>query len=224
MLKYLQLLRKLGLLGVYTARESEINRRLIGDLASGVGMNDYSLQSMDLTLDLSLMKERGATFTNPIPGGRTRPDGKEINWKTAVPESIDLPFLIEDLTPREIRVPVVEEDYHSNGITSIKGIIVLVTNLVESMAHYHAMLNLEPVSQPQFPQPGIQSSEFNFDNRYLTIIGVRNGNSELRNFLKPRKARPVGIIFQSSADDDLLSLTYLPGRGATLSRSQIFFS
>jgi hypothetical protein len=224
MLKYLQLLRKLGLLGVYTANESAINQRLIGDLASGVGMNDYSLLSPELAHELPLMKERGAIFTSPIPGGRIRPDGKEIQWRTAVPNYIDLPFLIEDLTPRKVRVPEVEEDYHSNGITSIKGLIVLVTNLVESMAHYRAMLNMEPVTQPRFPQPGIQSSEFTFDNRYLTIIGVRPENSELLGLLKPRKARPTGIIFQSSADDDFLSLTYLPDRGATLSKSQIFFS
>jgi hypothetical protein len=226
MFKTLQLLRKLRLLGIYTANETAINQRLIGDLASGVGINDYSLLSMDLVHDLSLMQDRGATFTNPIPGGRIRPDGNEINWRTAVPDTVDLPFLIDDLTPREIRVPNVENDHHANGILGIKGIIVLVTNLVESMAHYRAMLALEPVTQPQFPQPGTQSSEFNLDNRFLTIIGALPGNSALRSLLKPRKARPIGIFFQSSTDDheDLLSLTYLPERGATLSRSQILFS
>ena len=38
MLKTLQLLRKLRLLSVYTANETKINQRLIGDLASGVGI------------------------------------------------------------------------------------------------------------------------------------------------------------------------------------------
>jgi hypothetical protein len=226
MLKSLQLLRKLRLLGIYTSSETAINQRLIGDLASGVGMNDFSLLSMDLIHDLSLIKERGATFTNPIPGGRIRPDGKEINWRTSVPNSVDLPFLIDDLTPRGIRVPPVEDDYHSNGILGINGIIVLVSNLVESMAHYRALLANEPVTQPQFPQPGTQSSEFNLDNRFLTIIGSLPGNSALRSLLKHRKARPVGIFFQTAEDDegDLLSLTYLPKRGATLSRSQILFA
>ena len=31
-----------------------------------------------LMQDLTNIKERGAIFTNPIPGGRMRPDGKEI--------------------------------------------------------------------------------------------------------------------------------------------------
>jgi len=213
-------------LGLYTSNETAISRRLIGDLASGVGMNDFSLLSMDLMQDLTRIEERGANFTDPIPGGRIRPDGKEITWRTAVPDTVDLPFLIDDLTPREIRVPPVDHDYHSNGILGINGIAVLVNNLVESMAHYRAMLADEPVSQPQFPQPGTQSSEFNLDNRFLTIIGVLPGNSALRSLLKNRKARPVGIYFRTAAngEGDLLSLTYLPDRGATLSRSQVLFA
>lgn len=226
MLKTMQLLRKLRLLGIYTTNETAINQRLIGDLASGVGMNDYSLLSQDLAQDLALIKERGGIFTNPIPGGRIRPDGNEIKWRTAVPDTVDLPFLIDDLTPREIRVPNVDDDYHANGILGIKGVIVLVANLVESMAHYRTMLALEPDTQPQFPQPGTQSSEYKLGHRFLTIIGALPGNSALRDILKPRKARPVGIFFKSSSDDqkDLLALTYLPKRGATLSRSQILFS
>jgi hypothetical protein len=226
MLKSLQLLRKLRLLGIYIANETAINRRLIEDLASGVGMNDFCLLSMDLVQELTSIKKRGAVFTNPIPGGRLRPDGKEITWRTAVPDSVDLPFLIDDLTPREIRVPAVDNDYHSNGILGINGITVLVTNLVESMAHFRALLADEPVTQPQFPQPGTQSSEFNLDRRFLTIIGALPSNSALRSLVKHRKSRPVGIFFRTTADDegDLLSLTYLPERGATLSRSQILFA
>jgi hypothetical protein len=226
MLKSLQLMRKLRLLRLYASNETAISRRLIGDLASGVGMNDFVLLSLDLLQDLTNIKERGLEFTNPIPGGRTRPDGKEITWRTAVPDTVDLPFLIDDLTSREIRIPPVETDYHSNGILGINGITVLVTNLVESMAHYRALLANEPATQPQFPQPGTQSSEFNLENRFLTIIGALPGNSALRSLLKNRKARPVGIYFRTAVngEGDLLSLTYLPNRGATLSRSQVLIT
>ena len=80
MLNFLQLLKRLRLLRLYIANETAINQRLIEDLAMGVGMNDYSLFSMDLVNDLSLIKQRGATFTNPIPGGRIRPDGAPAAW------------------------------------------------------------------------------------------------------------------------------------------------
>lgn len=225
-LRTLGLLKRLRLLGIYTSNETAIGRRLIEDLASGVGMNDYALLSLDLQHQVNSIKVRGALFTEPNPGGRLRPDGKEITWRTAVPSSLDLPFLIDDLTPREIRVPAVEDNYHSNGILGINGLTILVSNLVESMAHYRALLGDDPVTQPHYPQPGTQSSEFTLDTRFLSILTPLPGNSALRSLLKHRVARPLGIFFRTveNGQGDLLSLTYLPERGATLSRSRILLS
>ena len=214
------------MLGIYTSNETEIGRRLIEDLASGVGMNDYSLLSLDLEHQVNSIKERGAYFTDPIPGGRIRPDGEEIAWRTAVPQSIDLPFLMEDLSPKEIRVPNVDEDFHDNGILGIEGLTIMVSNLVESMAHYRALLGDDPVTEPRYPQPGTQASEFILDNRFLSIVTPLPGNSLLRNLLKKRSSRPIGIFFRTleNGKSDRLSLTYLPKKGVTLSRSLILLS
>ena len=225
-LQTLMLLKRVRLLGIYTSNESEIGRRLIEDLACGVGMNDYSLLSFDLEHQVNLIKEQGAYFTDPIPGGRIRPDGKEITWRTAVPQTIDLPFLMEDLSPREIRVPPVREDHHENGILGIDGLTVMVPNLVESMAHYRALLGDDPVTEPSYPQPGTQASEFKLDNRFLSIVSPLPGNSLLRNLQKKRSSRPIGIFFRTidNGKSDRLSLTYLPDKGATLSRSLVLIS
>jgi hypothetical protein len=225
-LRKLSLLKRLRLLGIYTSNETAIGRRLIYDLASGVGMNDYALLSSDLQHQVNSVKERGISFTDPIPGGRLRPDGKEISWRTSVPNSIDLPFLIDDLTPRETRAPVVEENYHSNGILGINGLTILVSNLVESMAHYRSLLGDDPITQPHYPQPGTQSSEFTLDTRFLSIVTPLPGNSALRSLLKRRAARPLGIFFRTieNGQGELLSLTYLPEKGATLARSRVLLS
>lgn len=225
-LRTLSLLKRLRLLGIYASNETAIGRRLIDDLASGVGMNDYALLSSDLQRQVNSIKERGTSFSDPIPGGRLRPDGKEISWRTSVPNSIDLPFLIDDLTPREIRAPAVEENYHSNGILGINGLTILVSNLVGSMAHYRALLGDDPMTQPHYPQPGTQSSEFTLDTHFLSIVTPLPGNSALRSLLKRRAARPLGIFFRTieNGQGELLSLTYLPEKGATLSRSRVLLS
>jgi hypothetical protein len=225
-LRTLNFLKRLHLLGIYTSNRTAIEHRLIEDLASGVGMNDYALLSLDLQHHVNSVKERGVSFTNPVPGGRLRPDGTEISWRTAVPRSIDLPFLIDDLTPREIRVPTVGKNYHSNRILGIYGLTILVSNLVESMAHYRALIGHEPVTQTQYPQPGTQSSEFTLDSRFLLIVSPTPGNSILRSLLKRRVARPLGIFFRTAENGqgDLFSLTYLPGKGAMLSRSRVLLS
>lgn len=224
-LKFLFLLKRLRLLSLYIGDDSAINRRLTNDLASGIGMADYCMLSGDLEKEISQLLTRGAQFTDPIPGGRLRPDGQEIAWRTAVPRSLDLPFLIDDQTRRNLRLPSVADDYHENGILGISGLAILVSNLVESMAHYRAMLGDDPISQAQYPQPGTQSSEFAVDTRFVSIISPLPGNPALRRLLKYRSSRPVGIIFQAldNGTRDPLCLTYLPERGATLSRSKILF-
>jgi len=224
-LKFLFLVKRLRMLSLYIGDDTAINQRLIGDLASGIGMADFCMLSGDLEKEISLLQTRGAQTTDPIPGGRLRPDGQEIAWRTSVPRSLDLPFLIDDQTARDLRVPSVANDFHENGILGISGLAILVSNLVESMARYRALLGDDPVSQAQYPQPGTQSSEFDINHRFLSILSPLPGSSALHKTLKYRPSRPVGIFFQSpeNGDRDPLCLTYLPERGATLSRSKVLF-
>jgi hypothetical protein len=219
-------LKSLRLLSLYTANQTAISRRLIENIADGVGMNDFALLSLDLDHEVSMIQERGLAFTNPIPGGRIRPDGQEIAWRTSVPQTIDLPFLIDDLTPRNLRLPPASESIHPNDILGIRGITILVSNLVDSMARYRSLIGEEPTTQPNFPQPGTQSSQFTLETRFLSLAGPLPGNSTLRKLLNRRSGRPLGIFFRTAENgtDDLLSLTYLPEKGATLSRSRILLA
>ena len=224
-LKFLIMLKRLRLLSLYIGNDSAINRRLTTDLACGIGMADFCMCAGDIGKEISLLQARGEHFSVPSPGGRQRPDGQEISWLTSVPRTLDLPFLIEDKTPRELRLPPVDDDYHKNGILGISGLAVIVSNLVDSMAHYRALLGDDPVSQAQYPQPGTQSSEFQNNKRTITLLSPLPGNSALREPLKFRPARPVGVFFRALENGarDPLCLTYLPDRGATLSRSKILF-
>ena len=225
-LQTISFLKRIRLLGVYTANQTAIGRRLIEDIAGGVGMNDFALLSLDLDHEITAIHDRGMTITDPIPGGRIRPDGQEIAWRTAVPQTIDLPFLIDDLTPRELRVPLASEHTHANGILGISGLTILVSKLVESMAQYRALIGEEPKTQPHFPQPGTQSIEFSLEERFISLAGPLPGYSTLRKFLRPRGARPAGIFFNTTKSDldDFLSLTYFPDKGATLSRSRVLLT
>ena len=225
-LRTIGFLKRMRLLGLYTAKQTAIGRRLIEDIAGGVGMNDFALLSLDLDHEIASLHGRGATITNPIHGGRIRPDGQEIVWRTAVPQTLDLPFLIDDLTSRKLRVPAATENMHANGIVGISGLIILVSNLVESIAHYRALLGKEPKTQAHFPQPGTQSSEFNLEERFFSLADPLPGSSTLRKFLRPRSTRPAGIFFNTTNNDPdgSLSLTYNPDKGATLSRSRILLS
>jgi hypothetical protein len=67
-------------------------------------------------------------------GGRRRPDGTEIRWRTSWPPADvpGLPFLIEDLTPRELRVPAGEARDHPNRAQRIASLTLAVNRPEET--------------------------------------------------------------------------------------------
>jgi hypothetical protein len=75
--------------------------------------------SDDLESDVRRLGSLGFGVDGPVDGGRLLPDGVEIRWRSARmrQEGRLLPFLIEDLTPREMRVPGGPAAEHPNGAT-----------------------------------------------------------------------------------------------------------
>jgi catechol 2,3-dioxygenase-like lactoylglutathione lyase family enzyme len=90
-------------------------------LPSGGGLIDYCAASDDLVAEVRGLEGSGIGVEGPDEGGRRRPDGTEIRWRIArvSQEGRLLPFLIEDLTPRSLRVPGGPAARHPNGATGI---------------------------------------------------------------------------------------------------------
>ncbi|KAF5500336.1 hypothetical protein CGCS363_v006392 [Colletotrichum siamense] len=72
-----------------------------------------------------------ASYDDPVPGGRIRPDGEELKWAVALPgpegkvERGELPFWCFDRTPRKLRVPDhveknVTHPSHALGVHSVE--------------------------------------------------------------------------------------------------------
>lgn len=87
----------------------------------GGGWADFALVSDDVAADARALAD---LLARPVePGGRTRPDGVAIAWRVArlVPP---LPFLIEDVTARALRVPGGAAARHPNGTSGVAGVVV----------------------------------------------------------------------------------------------------
>jgi len=104
--------------------------------ADGGGIADFALLSDDIARDAAALTE--LLQIPPREGGRITPDGVELKWRTAVLKP-PLPFIIEDLTPREFRVPGGAAADHANGATGIASVIVGATDLADAEWRYAAL-------------------------------------------------------------------------------------
>ena len=88
------------------------------------GLIDYCAASDDLDSDVRRLESLGFGVDDPDEGGRRLPDGATIRWRSARirQENRIFPFLIEDLTPRGLRVPDGPATKHPNGATGVSGL------------------------------------------------------------------------------------------------------
>jgi hypothetical protein len=91
----------------------------------GGGWADFALLSNDLRRDAAALAD--LLVRPPEDGGRVRPDGLAIAWRVARLQP-PLPFLIEDLTARELRVPGGDSAEHANGTLGIARIVLGATD------------------------------------------------------------------------------------------------
>lgn len=64
----------------------------------------YALATTLLDAELVRMQRAGLFFHAPEAGSRERPDTQVVRWRNAHAHEAGLPFLIEDLTPKTLRI------------------------------------------------------------------------------------------------------------------------
>lgn len=109
------------------------------------GLVDFCVASSDLAADEAAIRERGIELLPLIDGGRNRLDGVELKWKTIRAASLSslLPFAIEDVTDRELRVPGGAASRHAAGFTGVAGVVVAVDRLETIVPGYQAYFGIE---------------------------------------------------------------------------------
>lgn len=116
-------------------------------LAVRRGLIDFALGSDRLAADVTALSARGLRYTGPHDGARKRHDGVELVWKVAASEDEGalLPFLIEDVTRRELRVPA-DAAIHANGVLGVERIVIAVDDLAAATRQYGVLLGSDPIA------------------------------------------------------------------------------
>ena len=110
-------------------------------LQIGERLVDYCMQTDDLRRDTQSLRVAGVSINDPVPWSRTRPDGYELKWILSLATGSHrgiAPFLIEDVTPRNERIP--QQFDHYNGAVGIDTVTIAVGDLSQVERWYSAVL------------------------------------------------------------------------------------
>lgn len=123
-------------------------------LAEGEGLEDFCLLSDDLASDAAQWQAAGLAAQGPSAGGRQRPDGQQLQWQTVrfgqPADAATLPFVIQDVSPRALRVPTASAHTLAitpTSITRLIGLRVVTDDLQAAMRDYVTLLGSVPIGQ-----------------------------------------------------------------------------
>ena len=153
---------------------SEIERR--------EGPVAFALRSDDLDEDHGRLSKSKVITDGPRDGGRLRPDGTPIRWRSFAPESTAaplVPFVIQDVTAHELRVPAGDAGKHQLGVAGIAGVTVAVGDLA-SAAHVYTALLGPGTSTPGTGIPGVlTTTRFIASQHWIDLAQPADGSTEI---------------------------------------------
>jgi Glyoxalase-like domain len=147
-------------------------------MKANAGPCGWSVTSTDLQTDLERISRLGVKVGVPEARSRTRPDGTMAAWRSAslgpgAPGS-NLPFMMEDKTPRSNRAPKSSASTEGTTLTGVGVVVLGVKNLNDSIALFRKVYD--------WPAPSIENHP-EFEARIAYFAGT-----------------PVMLAFSSSPD------------------------
>ncbi len=155
-------LYSLGLLSLLEKIRPKLTLRFMFWFGGPIGLKDVCLRCDDLEKSLSNIAQLGVGVTSAQSFSRKRPDGIIVSWRLGAPTDRGLPFLIEDLTPVQVRVPFKDTCEHKNGALGISAVV---------MPAQYAKQLIEKI------QPSLVSSSSNYDAANFCEVKVKNVNA-----------------------------------------------
>ena len=174
--------------------------------ASGEGFVDHALLPDDIAAVVSGAQSRGLDIEDPQPGGRNRPDGERLEWKTARSPGSDVPFLCGDVTPRRLRVQEGDVRRHPNGVTGVAEITIAVRDVAASLDRYAALLGAKvgAVEDAQVGGAPARTATLQLGNGTLvTLACPTSANGALAASLAGRGEGPFAVVFKGAGAADL---------------------
>jgi catechol 2,3-dioxygenase-like lactoylglutathione lyase family enzyme len=160
---------------------------------------DYCLGYDSAEAAVNAVNARGLNYRYTGESGRVRPDGVQLRWRSGTPATPErgLPFMIDDVTPRELRVPSGAARQHANGVTGVAQLEVLVSDLAQARQDFTALVGMDGQ---------IVSGALLFDANGVTLrVVVPASHTHEAQLLNARGAGPWQLTLQQG--DSTMSMT-----------------
>lgn len=172
-------------------------------LQIGEGWVDFAVYAPGLE---AFIRDSGIEgLEGPLDGGRLRPDGQRLEWRTArlAPQpGFRIPFLIEDVTPRELRVPGGETASHPNGVRGVQGVTNVVRNLDDAARVYERLFGQEGQRVETDIEGAGPALRYTVGHHWIEIIEPVNPETELGQYLERRGPAPYEVVFGRGASNE----------------------
>ncbi len=169
-------------------------------LQHGERLVDYCLQTDDLRGDTEKFRAAGVEIKDPVPWSRTRPDGYELKWLLSLAGQRDrgvAPFLIEDTTPRQERVP--QQFVHRNSAAGIAKLVIAVSQMTKVGAWFQNALGVsgEPREDSALVARGLR---FTIGPHLVEFLSPASDQSPLSPWLRQHGPSPYLAELRSGSE------------------------
>ena len=164
--------------------------------ANGEGTVDFALISESVDFEGDRLKQAGIEIDGPHDGGRLRPDGQRIAWRnlSLTAAGAPLPFMIEDVTSRDLRVPTGAATEHELGVTGVAGLILLVDDLDRAAGPYQTLLDTPGEASTPTLEGVRRARRFQFGSQWIELAEAEPTVADLRRHIEERGAGPYEIV------------------------------
>ena len=194
-----------------------IDHRWWEPLQKGERLVEYCMQTDDLSGDTQKFRKAGIAINDPVPWSRTRPDGFELKWILSLATGSHrgvAPFLIQDVTPRQERIP--QQFEHKNDAAGIDTVTIAVGELSQIERWYNAVLGRkgEPIVRRELGAEGLR---FPVGPHNIEFLMPSVPSSPLINWMRTYGPSPYAATLRSSsAEPKLLDQHLLHGANLRL--------
>ena len=171
-------------------------------LQRGGGLVDLCARTDDLGADTTAFRQAGVAIDDPAPLSRKRPDGYQLRWVLSIPRPPHrgvAPFLIQDETPREERVP--RQTTHANGVTGLGTVTIAVEDPEPPRRWYAGALGRRgrEVERLELDAAGVR---FEIGPHAVELVAPKGaGAASLNGWLRRRGPSPYAATLRTTGRD-----------------------